>query len=221
MKIFILLSSLSLLSFHAFSNVVLESDIDLSVCQKNGKSVRTGLFGKVHIQSDLESLNRPAMKTFSRLEVEGGYDGDPANYSCSYFTQFGSSLVRTEASINGSSIFTYNRYIDLTTLDKNEPATANTICDSYPLSQVNTSLAIVPTEAGQILFPYLYRSVLVNFYGNVYGKVVSGKANRIFQMTEKQAMQKISFTIGKRSISNTDDLLFTDCEAFLSIKSIQ
>ena len=201
--------------------MILESEIDLSACQKNGKSMRTGLFGKVQIKSELESLNRPAIKTFSRLEVEGGYDGDPANYSCSYFTQFGSSLVRTQAFVNGNSIFTYNRYIDLITLDKNEAATANSTCESYPLSQVNTSLAIVPTEAGQILFPYLYRSVLVNFYGNVYGKVVSGKANRIFQMTEKQAMQKISFTIGKKSISNSDDLLFTDCEAFLSIKSIQ
>jgi hypothetical protein len=50
---------------------------------------------------------------------------------------------------------------------------------------------------------------------------MSGKANRNFQMNEKQASQKISFTIGRRKISNSDDLLFTDCEAVISIKSIQ
>ena len=210
MKSKIIFSMLLTLSSQAFANIDFNATINLSRCKQGDKIVNTGINETVKISSTLLTEGLILEKSNSTLDKFGGYDGDPVNYSCSYWSYFGNKLITTEASINGVKVFSEQRNINLTSYDKGEDAKPESICNNPSPFPFSTSIQIVPTTAGQIFIKRAHYSVLINFSNRLDGNITDTASQNMFELTNVK--NDINFTIGKREIKNSDDLKFIECQ---------
>lgn len=206
-----------LASVSSMADINLNSKIDLSICKKGDQAKKTGLSGNLNITSTIAMTELVAVHSSSQLSQFGGYDGDPATYSCDYITNWGTYTADTIADIDGVGVFKIQRDLSFDSFDKSDSVEPNAVCDAKPVVPYMTSISLVPTEAGQVVVTKGKKVILVNFHTSLAGQAVESNLEKKFAIDASKNESKINFSIFRKNSQGTDIELL-DCEATINIR---
>jgi hypothetical protein len=214
LSLVVLLSSFSAMA----SNLVVKGEIDLSQCQNVFQTTMTGIDQKIQVQfvvSDVLEGTSRVMKV-EDFDMDDESDRYPSTYSCLHFTDYPQSRFSLKIDQGVKSLINIKKNIELTSIDKIVSINSNLSCDKNDVAtHTRSTMQMVSSLGGQYyVIPEINSrkfGLLINLAPTLVGTRVKMENHSVFNFSQTKTPVQITWTLGKPSMNNSDDMMFIEC----------